>query len=160
MKMCYNMPINMGGLELSLRTYLICRIVITFLFLVISTTIWITRRPVIYHEVDKNITSNEISFKELKKGDKESIYNLTLSNKENLQQKVKVYIVPEVLKENISNNYIKYQIGDNSIKTLNMDGMILVDTMESLEEKNISLKIWISATYEGDLSYSGRVVVL
>ena len=37
--------------------------------------------------------------------------------------------------------------------------MIIVDTIDGLEEKNIELKLWVSDTYNGDLSYSGRVVV-
>ena len=75
-------------------------------------------------------------------------------------QKVKVYIVSDVMKNNIDNNYIKYQINGSDVKTLNMDGMIIVDTMQSNSKKNINLKLWISDTYEGDLSYSGRVVVV
>ena len=41
-----------------------------------------------------------------------------------------------------------------------MDGMIIVDTINSRESMNINIKLWISDTYEGDLNYEGRVIVL
>ena len=143
---------------MKLKTYLICRIVFTTLFLILSTTIWFTRKVNVYHDVKTNIQSNEIVFSDVSKND-DTIYHLKLENKEDNKQKVKVYIIPDIMKNNIDNNYIKYQINNNDIKTLNMDGMIIVDTIDSLEEKNIDLKVWVSDTYNGDLSYSGRVVV-
>ena len=143
---------------MKLKTYLICRIVFTTLFLIISTTIWFTRKVNVYHDVKTNIQSNEIVFSDISKND-DTIYHLKLENKEDNKQKVKVYIIPDIMKNNIDNNYIKYQINNNDVKTLNMDGMIIVDTIDSLEEKNIDLKVWVSDTYNGDLSYSGRVVV-
>ena len=60
---------------------------------------------------------------------------------------------------NISNNYIKYSINNNDIKSLNQDGIIYLDSLEKLETKEIDLKIWISETYKGELNYNGRVVV-
>ena len=143
---------------MSLKTYLICRIIFTTLFLIISTTVWFTRKVNVYHNVDSNIISNQIVFSDISKNDN-TIYHLKLENKEEIKQKVKVYIMPDIMKNNIDNNYIKYQIDNKDIKTLNMDGMIIVDTIDSLEEKDIELKLWVSDTYNGDLSYSGRVVV-
>ena len=143
---------------MKLKTYLICRIIFTTLFLIISTTVWFTRKVNVYHNVDSNIISNQIVFSDISKNDN-TIYHLKLENKEEIKQKVKVYIMPDIMKNNIDNNYIKYQIDNKDIKTLNMDGMIIVDTIDSLEEKDIELKLWVSDTYNGDLSYSGRVVV-
>ena len=40
-----------------------------------------------------------------------------------------------------------------------MDGMIYLDNLNSLEEKNINLKIWISDSYIGDINYQGYIVV-
>ena len=143
---------------MKLKTYLICRIIFTTLFLIISTTVWFTRKVNVYHDIESNIISNQIVFSDISKNDN-TIYHLKLENKEEIKQKVKVYIMPDIMKNNIDNNYIKYQINNKDIKTLNMDGMIIVDTIDSLEEKDIELKLWVSDTYNGDLSYSGRVVV-
>lgn len=145
---------------MKLRTYLICRIIFTFLFMVTSTTIWFTRTNNIYHEVKSNIESNEVIISNLKRlSEESSIYNLKLENKESNEEKFKVYIVPTVLSASVSNNFIKYQVNNNSIKTLNMDGMIIIDKLDGLESRDINLKLWISDTYEGDLNYNGRIVV-
>ena len=143
---------------MKLKTYLICRIIFTTLFLIISTMVWFTRKVDVYHDVKSNVKSNQIVFSNISKNNTE-IYNLKLENTNNSKQNVKVFIVPDVMKNNLDNNYIKYQINNKDIKTLNMDGMIIVDTIDSLEEKNIELKLWVSDTYNGDLSYSGRIVV-
>ena len=143
---------------MKLKVYLICRIIITTMFLIISTTLWFNRKIDVYHDVKTNVQSNEIIFSNISKNDNK-IYHLKLENKEESKQKVRVYIMPDIMKKNIDNNYIKYQINNKDTKTLNMDGMIIIDTIDSLEEKNIELKLWVSDTYDGDLSYSGRVVV-
>ena len=143
------------------RIYLICRIVFTFLFLIISTTIWFTRDTGVYHDVKTDIQSNKLvisNLKRLSENDNTS-YNLRIENKKTNEENFKVYIVPDVLATSVSNNYIKYQINDNNIKTLNMDGMILIDKLDGLESKDINLKLWISDTYPGNLNYEGRVVV-
>ena len=146
---------------MNLKTYLICRIIFTFLFMITSTIIWFTRDVNIYHEVKSKIESNEVVISNLKKisDSDNTIYNLKIENKENNTEKFKVYIVPTLLTTSVSNNYIKYQVNDNSIKTLNMDGMIIIDELKALENRNINLKLWISDTYNGNLNFSGRVVV-
>ncbi len=146
---------------MKLKTYLICRIIFTFLFMVISTFFWFTRSVNIYHEVKSKIDSNEIiisNLKRLKESD-DTVYNLKIENKDNNQENFKVYIVPTLVGTSVSNNYIKYQVNDNNIKTLNMDGMIIVDKLDGLESRNINLKLWISDTYDGNLNFEGRVVV-
>ena len=129
--------------------------------MIISTYVWFNKNTSVYHEVKTSITSNEVKISNLKRlsdNDTRS-YNIKIENKENQQEKFKVYIIPDVLSTSISNNYIKYQVNDNNIKTLNMDGMIMISELEGLETKDINLKLWISDTYNGDLNYEGRVVV-
>ena len=147
---------------MKLRTYLVCRILFTVIFLFLSTILWFSRKNQIYHLVESNIKSNEIVFSGLSKlSERENqIYRLKLENKEDTEQMFKVYIVPDVLQNNINNNYIKYQINNKDVKTLNMDGMILIEKMNGLEEREIELKVWVSDTYEGNLSYFGRVVIV
>ncbi|MBR3660510.1 MAG: hypothetical protein IKN63_01210 [Bacilli bacterium] len=147
---------------MKLRTYLICRIIFTFLFLIISTTVWFNRKVAVYHEVESKIESNDVIVSNLRRlsENDDKIYNLKINNNENDKQDIKVYIVPNALSESAPNNYIKYQVNDGNIKTLNMDGMIIVDTIDSHESMDINLKLWLSDTYEGNLNYDGRVIVL
>ena len=140
-------------------TYLICRIIFTSLFLIISTIIWANRRVSIYHHVISNVSMNDITISDIKKDSNDNIYHLKLENTKEDIQNIKLYIVPDVLKDNINNNYIKYQINDKEVKTLNTDGMILVDKINGLEEKNIDVKLWVSDTYDGNQTYSGRIVI-
>lgn len=143
------------------RTYLICRIIFTLGFVIISTFVWFNRQVIVYHDVKNNLESNEIIVSNLKKlkDDDDTSYNLIINNKKDFEQDVKVYIVPTVLSNSAPNNYIKYQINDGNIKTLNMDGMIMVSKLDSFESVNLNLKLWISDTYDGILNYEGRVIV-
>ena len=129
--------------------------------MIISTTLWFTRKVLVYHEIPTSLASNEVTISNLKKlsDNDNTSYNIKIENKENTEENFKVYIVPDVLSSSVSNNYIKYQIDDNSVKTLNMDGMIMISKLEGFESKDINLKLWISDTYNGDLNYEGRVVV-
>ena len=139
--------------------YLICRIIFTSLFVTISTIVWFTRKDNIYHELNSNIEYNNIEISNLKKfGEEDITYNLKITNNEDRKRKVKVYIVSNVLSNSVSNNYIKYQVNDNTIKSLNMDGLIIISELLESETKNINLKIWISDTYSGELNYEGRVI--
>lgn len=141
------------------ETYLICRIIFTSLFLIISTIIWANRRVSIYHQIDNVVSMNEIMISDIKKDDINNIYHLKLENTKDDTQNIKLYIVPDVLKDNINNNYMKYQINDKEVKTLNTDGMILVDKINGLEEKELDVKLWVSDSYEGNQTYSGRIVI-
>jgi len=153
------MHINKGWFRLKESTYLICRIIFTSLFLIISTVIWSNRRVSIYHNMNNSVSMNEITITDISKYNNDNIYHLKLENTKEDTQNIKLYIVPDVLKENINNNYIKYQINNKDIKTLNTDGMILVDKINGLEEKNIDVKLWVSDTYVGEQTYSGRIVI-
>ena len=143
---------------MNFRTYLVCRIIFTFIFMISSTYIWFNKRNNTYHYVESNFMCNEIVFSNINKNSNE-VYNLKVENKENTKQNVKVYIVPSLFDNNLSNNYIKYQVNDSEIKTLNMDGMIFVSTLDGNNALNLNLKLWVSDTYNGDLTYSGRIVV-
>ena len=146
---------------MNLRTYLICRIIFTFVFMVISTTIWFNRRVEIYHNVESSIKSNHVIVSNLKRLNENdnTTYTIEIENEEESEKDIKVYIVPDVMETSISNNYIKYQINNGNIKTLNMDGVIMISKLEGFTKQNIDLKLWISNTYQGDLNYEGRVIV-
>lgn len=141
------------------RTYLKCRIVFTSLFLIISTIVWFNRDTNLYHQVDSNLESSEVILSNFNKEVNFSNYTLNIKNKDNNQKDYKVYLISDIMKNNISNNFIKYQVNDDSIKTLNMDGMIIIDKIEGNSSKDINLKFWISETYNGNLSYDGRIIV-
>lgn len=86
-------------------------------------------------------------------------YSFNISNQSDSKQDIKISIVPNLLTNNVSNNYIKYMINNESVHSLNMDGIIYIDNIDEQEIKSINLKIWISDTYPGDLNYNGRVIV-
>ena len=147
--------------------YHISSIVFTSLFMIISTYVWFYVKDFsIYNDIQDNKikVSNEISFKSLNKIDNNNIdslnsYVFDVLNETLETQEFKISIVPDLLTNNVSNNYIKYQINGDTIRSLNMDGIIYIDNIEEQETKNIDLKIWISDTYEGDLNFNGRVIV-
>ena len=149
--------------------YHITSIIYTTLFLIISTTYWYFNMRGIQDNIDADlkqmaVVSNEIKLDNLKQlSDNETknlnSYDVSLTNQTNEKRKVKVYIMKSNLNKNLTNNYIKYQINDYNINSLNMDGMIYLDDLNSLEEKNINLKIWISDSYIGDINYQGYIVV-
>ena len=144
-------------------------IIYTTLILIISTTYWYFNIRGIQDNIDADlkqmaVVSNEIKLDNLKQlSDNETkylnSYDVSLINQTNEKRKVKVYIMKSNLNKNLTNNYIKYQINDYNINSLNMDGMIYLDNLNSLEEKNINLKIWISDSYIGDINYQGYIVV-
>ena len=86
-------------------------------------------------------------------------YEVSLKNNTLDKKKMMVYIMKSNLNSNLTNNYIKYQINNYGINSLNMDGMVYLDNINSLEEKNINLKVWISDSYLGDTNYQGYIVV-
>lgn len=149
--------------------YHLTSIIYTTLFLIISTTYWYFNIRGIQDNIDADlkqmaVVSNEIKLDNLKQlNDNETkylnSYDVSLTNQTNEKRKVKVYIMKSNLNKNLTNNYIKYQINDYNINSLNMDGMIYLDNLNSLEEKNINLKIWISDSYIGDINYQGYIVV-
>ena len=149
-----------------IRSYII-DLIFTTIFLIGSTTYWYFNIRGIQDNIDADlkqmaVVSNEIKLDNLKQlSDNETkylnSYDVSLTNQTN--EKRKVYIMKSNLNKNLTNNYIKYQINDYNINSLNMDGMIYLDNLNSLEEKNINLKIWISDSYIGDINYQGYIVV-
>ena len=146
--------------------YYIINIIYTTIFLIGSTTYWYFNIKGIQDNLDDyNIhVVNEIKLDNLKQvSDKETnslaSYEVSLKNNTLDKQKMMVYIMKSNLNSNLTNNYIKYQINDYGINSLNMDGMIYLDNINSLEEKNINLKVWISDSYLGDTNYQGYIVV-
>ena len=148
-----------------IRSYII-DLIFTTIFLIGSTTYWYFNIKGIQDNLDDyNIhVTNEIKLDNLKQvSDKETnslaSYEVSLKNNTLDKQKMMVYIMKSNLNSNLTNNYIKYQINDYGINSLNMDGMIYLDNLNSLEEKNINLKVWISDSYLGDTNYQGFIVV-
>lgn len=146
--------------------YYIINIIYTTIFLIGSTTYWYFNIKGIQDNLDDyNIhVVNEIKLDDLKQvSDKETnslaSYEVSLKNNTLDKQKMMVYIMKSNLNKNLTNNYIKYQINDYNINSLNMDGMVYLDNINSLEEKNINLKVWISDSYLGDTNYQGYIVV-
>ncbi|MCI5701636.1 MAG: hypothetical protein MR266_02545 [Erysipelotrichaceae bacterium] len=146
--------------------YYIINIIYTTIFLIGSTTYWYFNIKGIQDNLDDyNIhVVNEIKLDNLKQvSDKETnslaSYEVSLKNNTLDKQKMMVYIMKSNLNSNLTNNYIKYQINNYGINSLNMDGMIYLDNINSLEEKNIDLKVWISDSYLGDTNYQGYIVV-
>ncbi len=146
----------------------IISIIITTLFLIISTYVWFNFKvfDISYKEMEKeNIeVSNQVAFSSLEKVSDKNIsdltsYNFDVTNTGNAKEDIKITIVPDILTKNINNNYIKYSINNTDIKSLNTDGIIYLDSLNELETKNFDLKIWISETYSGDLNYNGRVII-
>ena len=148
-----------------IRSYII-DLIFTTIFLIGSTTYWYFNIKGIQDNLDDyNIhVTNEIKLDNLKQvSDKETnslaSYEVSLKNNTLDKQKMMVYIMKSNLNSNLTNNYIKYQINNYGINSLNMDGMIYLDNINSLEEKNINLKVWISDSYLGDTNYQGYIVV-
>lgn len=146
--------------------YYIINIIYTTIFLIGSTTYWYFNIKGIQDNLDDyNIhVVNEIKLDDLKQvSDKETnslaSYEVSLKNNTFDKKKMMVYIMKSNLNSNLTNNYIKYQINDYGINSLNMDGMVYLDNINSLEEKNINLKVWISDSYLGDTNYQGYIVV-
>lgn len=146
--------------------YYIINIIYTTIFLIGSTTYWYFNIKGIQDNLDDyNIhVVNEIKLNNLEQvSDKETnslaSYEVSLKNNTLDKQKMMVYIMKSNLNTDLTNNYIKYQINDYGINSLNMDGMIYLDNLNSSEEKNINLKVWISDSYLGDTNYQGYIVV-
>ena len=146
--------------------YYIINIIYTTIFLIGSTTYWYFNIKGIQDNLDDyNIhVVNEIKLDNLKQvSDKETnslaSYEVSLKNNTFDKQKMMVYIMKSNLNSNLTNNYIKYQINNYGINSLNMDGMVYLDNINSLEEKNINLKVWIRDSYLGATNYQGYIVV-
>ena len=149
------------------KIFLMTRIIITILFLTFSSYIWFNLKDFTVYKTNTReniIVSENITFSSLKQVSDNDVlkieeYNFQIENKAVNNQNIKITIVPDVIQNNISNNYLKYIINDGEINSLNMDGIVYIDNIEKEEVKDISLKIWISDTYNGSLNYSGRVIV-
>ena len=138
------------------------------IFLIISTIIWFNYREknISYYDYSKKdiLVSQDITLSNLKQSneknlDKIEAYNLELSNLANESQDIKIFVARDLIDNSISNNYLKYSINDGKVHSLNMDGVIYIDNLDSKETKKLTLKFFISDTYQGDLNYKGRVVV-
>ena len=133
----------MGGIWMKrynkIIRYYVCSILTTLIFLIGSTYCWFN-----FKKFDVTYLKN---------------YSFFISNNGSEEEQVKIMITPDLLKKNVNNNYLKYSINGSDIHSLNMDGVIYIDKLDSYETKNIDLKVWISDTYQGELNYNGRCIV-
>ncbi len=143
-------------------------IIMTLIFLIVSTYCWFNFKifEVSYLNYEKSgiVVSDNIAFNNLKQVKDEDInkikpYSFSISNTNDTKEDITITIVSDLLDESISNNYLKYSINDGTIKSLNMDGVVYIDSIDNNETKNINLKVWISENYKGELNYNGRVIV-
>ncbi len=139
-------------------------IITTTLFLIVSTYMYINKDFTLYHDYLNIKVQEVINIENLEQvSDKNSqslkSYNFDIKNEEEDNKEVKIIVASNVLNNKINNNYIKYSINNQGIHSLNMDGVIYIENLKSLESKNIDLKIWISDTYSGELNYNGSVIV-
>lgn len=147
--------------------YHISSIIYTSIFLIVSTYLWFYVKDFnIYKDIqDKNIiVSRDIKFNSLSQVSDNEIntldgYNFDIQNISDTKQDIKISIVSDMLTDNVSNNYVKYMINNRNIHSLNTDGIIYIDDIDTNETKTINLKIWLSETYLGNLNYNGRVIV-
>ncbi len=143
-------------------------IITTLIFLIGSTYCWFNYKglEVSYQDYNKSgiKVSDSIAFNNLIQVSDNEIskvkpYNFSISNTNDTKEDIKITIVSDLLEESISNNYIKYSINNGNINSLNMDGVIYIDSLNNKETKDINLKLWISENYKGELNYNGRVIV-
>ena len=147
--------------------YHISSIIYTSIFLITSTYLWFYVKDFnIYKDIQdnnivlsKNIEFNSLSQVSDKDIDKIESYNFDIQNISDTKQDIKISIVSDMLSNNVSNNYVKYMINNRNIHSLNTDGVIYIDDIDTKEIKTINLKIWLSETYSGNLNYNGRVIV-
>ena len=162
----------MGGIWMKrynkIIRYYICSILTTLIFLIGSTYCWFNFKKfdVTYLSYNKMnvLVSDDIEFSNLQKVSDEDIskvknYSFFISNNGSEEESIKIMITPDLLKKNVNNNYLKYSINGSDVRSLNMDGVIYIDKLDSYETKNIDLKVWISDTYQGELNYNGRCIV-
>lgn len=146
--------------------YYSLEIIVTILFLVVSTFIWFNKNlDIRKNNLHENIlVSEDLKLNYLNQVSDLEIDNLEtikfdITNKANEKKEFKLIIVSNLLKDNVNNNYIKYKLNDGHIKTLNSDGIICYDNLLEEETKEFNLKIWISETYSGDLNYNGEIII-
>ena len=146
--------------------YYSLEIIVTVVFLVVSTFIWFNKNldirknylqeNILVSEDIKLSYLNQVSDLEI---DSIETIKFDVTNKTNGKKEFKLIVVSDLLKDNINNNYIKYKLNDGRIKSLNSDGIICYDNLLEDETKEFSLKIWISETYSGNLNYNGEIMV-
>ncbi len=150
-------------MSIKIRNYYLTRIIYTILFLIFTTFYWYFNLKDINYQTANNLNNiKTISFNNLKQVSDSLAKDLTplkvnIKNEEE-RREIKIFIVPTTTK--ISNNYIKYQINDEDIHSLNLDGMIYLDNLNPNEERNLTLKLWISENYQGYVKYSGNIVII
>lgn len=144
--------------------YHISSIICTLIFLIGSTYYWFFIRDFDVYAMSLQraniVVSNDIYIKSLTKSQDEVIpYKFSITNQSEEVKTVKISVIPDY-QTKLSNNYIKYTVNNEKyVRSLGMDGVIYITNLEGLEEKDFSLKLWVSETAPEGLDYDARVVI-
>ena len=140
-------------------------IIYTSLFLITTTIYWYynikDRYSLTYNDLYNDILTIQVS--DLEKVNNQNInniksYKINLKNEED--HEYKIFLINNNYNSTLTNNYIKYQINDLPVNSLNMDGLLYLNYLTKDKEEEINLKIWISDTYDGKTNYQGSIIVI
>lgn len=97
-------------------------------------------------------------------------YRLVLNNEEDITKRISIRLVDDYYNQyksnyKIDNNYLRYMIKkDNGnysgIRSLNMNGEIYFDNLESNSKSIYEIKIWVSDNYQNEFNYHGNFIVV
>lgn len=97
-------------------------------------------------------------------------YRLVLNNDSEDTKKVSIKLVDDYYNQynsvnKIENNYLRYMIKKNDgsysdIRSLNLDGELYIDNLESNSENVYEIKIWVSSNYKDTFDYHGNLIVV
>ena len=141
-------------------------IIYTSLFLITSTIYWYYNIKDMYSSIYKEMYQDTftIQINNLEKVNSQNInnvksYKINLKNEEE-DHEYKIFLISNNYNSSLTNNYIKYQINDLPVNSLNMDGLLYLNYLTKDKEEEINLKIWISDTYDGNTNYQGSLIVI
>ena len=163
-----------------IRGYIIS-ILTTIIFFMISTIVWY-KLHLNYENVQKTLNNlneiyvlEEVTLSDLEKiSDKKATnikcYRLVLNNYDAVTKKISIKLIDDYYGDynsnyKIDNNYLRYMIKkDNgsysNIRSLNMNGEIYIDNLESNTQSVYEIKVWVSNNYQNEVNYHGNFVVV
>jgi len=153
----------------------------TIVFFMISTIVWY-RLHLNYKNVQEtldnlkevyvleSVTLNDLEKVSDKKATMIKSYRLVLNNNDDVTKKISIKLIDDYYNQHnssykIDNNYLRYMIKkDNGsysdIRSLNMNGEIYFDNLESNSESVYEIKVWVSDNYQNEFDYHGNFVVI
>ena len=163
-----------------IREYIIS-ILMTIVFFMISTIVWY-RLHLNYESVNNTLNNlsevyvlEDVTLSGLerisdKKASTLQSYRLVLNNEDDVIKKISIKLIDDYYEQynsnyKIDNNYLRYMIKkDNGsysdIRSLNMNGDIYFDNLESNSESVYEIKVWVSDNYQSEFDYHGIFVVV